>query len=199
MNCEIIRDLLPLYADKCCSEETYGEVARHLSECTECSKIYKQMNCELSADTVFATPEKMRKVCYWKASVLQSALLFVSFAVIAAGVALEAGIFSSIVNGFWAFTMVIPATGFMLSLANWYFIRLYGNSKFFSICSTTATVGIIFAAFIWACFHYDMSLFNLFDSLDSTFFFLPGFILSLVFCVVSKIASKKYASLIGKE
>lgn len=209
MNCEIIRDLLPLYADKCCSDEACKEVEKHLSECFECAEIYEKMSCTLLEGLVNTAPKKMKKISYWKASVLQSVLFFLSFAIITAGVALEAGSPLGFTNGFWAFTLVIPATGFMLSLANWYFIRLYKNSKAFSTWSVVATVGITLCSFVWACFHYELNLFVFFGNLNTgnmllmlgglMYFFLPGIIVVAVLCVVSEIASKKYASLIGKD
>ena len=36
MKCELIRDLLPLYADGLCSEETNAQVEAHLEACEEC-------------------------------------------------------------------------------------------------------------------------------------------------------------------
>ncbi len=36
MKCELIRDLLPLYADGLCSEETNAQVEAHLESCEEC-------------------------------------------------------------------------------------------------------------------------------------------------------------------
>ena len=36
MNCDIIKDLLPLYIDECCSEESANEVKKHLEKCKEC-------------------------------------------------------------------------------------------------------------------------------------------------------------------
>ena len=38
MKCEIIRDLIPLYLDDVCSEESKKLVEDHLSECKECRK-----------------------------------------------------------------------------------------------------------------------------------------------------------------
>lgn len=43
LSCNIVRDLLPLYADHLLSSETEEAVKAHLSECEECSRIYEQM------------------------------------------------------------------------------------------------------------------------------------------------------------
>lgn len=41
--CNVIRDLLPLYYDGVCSEESRTAVEKHLSECESCKQYYKTM------------------------------------------------------------------------------------------------------------------------------------------------------------
>lgn len=48
--CAIIKDLLPLYHDEVCSEESRALVEQHLSECEECRSELKEM------DKVLASP-----------------------------------------------------------------------------------------------------------------------------------------------
>ncbi len=36
MDCDVIRDLLPLYADEACSEKSRALVNEHLLDCSEC-------------------------------------------------------------------------------------------------------------------------------------------------------------------
>ena len=43
MKCEIIRDLIPLYLDKVCSEDSRKLVEEHLAECSECRKYMKEL------------------------------------------------------------------------------------------------------------------------------------------------------------
>ena len=90
MNCSIIRDLIPLYIDGCCSEESRQTVKSHLENCSQCKKLYDGMNAPEELVAVSKTPEKFRKLSDWKASIMQSVLLFISFGMITAGVALEA-------------------------------------------------------------------------------------------------------------
>lgn len=45
MNCNVIRDLLPLYADKICSDESRELVDGHLTDCKACSALLQQMLC----------------------------------------------------------------------------------------------------------------------------------------------------------
>lgn len=44
LNCEIIRDLLPLYSDKVCSEESKAAVEEHLKECEPCREELKAID-----------------------------------------------------------------------------------------------------------------------------------------------------------
>ena len=46
LNCNVIKDLLPLYADQICSEESRGLVEEHLTDCTDCSALLRQMRNE---------------------------------------------------------------------------------------------------------------------------------------------------------
>lgn len=63
MKCEIIRDLLPLYADSIASRETAEAVEEHLADCAECGEIYEKMT-EVSAG--MENPENKRDVDYMK-------------------------------------------------------------------------------------------------------------------------------------
>ena len=144
MNCDVIKDLIPLCIDGCCSEESEKIVKEHIESCDACRKLFEDMrtssdmirvpsdmilvseDMHAPSDTISVSeaPVVLSKINDWKASVLQSVLLFLMFALITAGVALEAETPVGMTNGFWALNLVIPATGFMLSLANWYFVRL---------------------------------------------------------------------------
>ena len=209
MDCNVIKDLLPLYIDDCCSEESARIVKEHINSCHECKSLYESMNTPSEIGLNASAPVSLRRISDWKASVLQSVLLFMSFAFITVGVALESATPTGFGNGYWAVTLVIPATGFMLSLANWYFVRLYKNRKIFSNCSMFATLGIIACAYIWAVFHYELtgidfsgiiSFTDLFEmTVSGILFFGIGIVLSAVFCAFSKVLSNKYAGMLGKQ
>ena len=209
MNCNIVKDLIPLYIDGCCSEESGKIVEEHIRECDECKKLFEDMKSSSDIITVSESPKTFNKLNDWKASVLQSVLLFLSFGLITIGVALEARIPSGIGNGFWALNLVIPATGFMLSLANWYFVRVYKSRKRFSNYSFIATLVVTLCAYIWSGFHYEMNLIDLFAGNDfanvlETLHALLllngiGILLTVVFCVLSKALSNQYAKMLGKE
>ncbi len=211
MNCEIIKDLIPLYVDGCCSEESEGAVEEHLKGCSECKKLFEEMKKPTDIIVTSAFPKAFSKINDWKASVLQSVLLFISFGLITVGVALEASTDSdNLLNSLFAVNLVVPATGFMLSLANWYFVRSYKNRKVFSDCSALITLGITAGAYTWTAFHYEeMGYTEVFEGVDFAGFFDAlhgifvlfgiGILLTLAFCVLSKVLSCKFAEMLGKD
>lgn len=193
MECNVIKDLLPLYIDDCCSEESAKLVKEHIQMCSDCCEIYESMRASSHENVTVSAPKKLSRLNDWRASVMQSVLLFVSFAAIALGVALEAATPAGQGNGYWALSVIIPATGFMLSLANWYFIRLYRSRKSFSNCSMLATLGITACAYIWAGIHYQLGF------LEVLSFGAVGLVLTAVLCILSKLSASKYAAMLGKE
>jgi hypothetical protein len=206
MNCNVIKDLIPLYIDGCCSEESATAVLEHIQECPSCKKLLEEMKLPVATEQPSSAPKVFRRINDWKASVTQSVLLFLSFLLITVGVALEANTGVGDTNGFWAFNLVIPSTGFLLSLANWYFVRLYKSRKTFSRCCLFATMGFTLCAFVWGCFHYEINLFELFAGASLVgilsfvlFFFKIGIVLTALFCIFSAAFSDEYAKLLGKE
>lgn len=206
MNCNVVKDLIPLYIDDCCSAESAELVKAHLETCPACKALFEHMkdSSQITVSTVPA-PAKPSRINAWKASILQSVLLFASFAAITVGVALEASTPSGLGNSFWAYWLVVPATGFLLSLVNWYFVQLYESKKRFSNCSWLLTLGITVCGYIWAIIHYDFLVVfqsdaTLKDYAEILFgWFGNGILLTAVLCVLSKLFSGKYAALLGKE
>ena len=191
MNCNVIRDLLPLYMDECCSEESAKLVAEHLENCDSCRKVYQLMGKSCAAPEEHK-PVVLRRVSDWKASLLQSVMLFLSFAVITLGVVLEGSTPMGSTNGLWAVALIVPATGYLLSLAHWFFVRVYQSRKWFSTGSCIATLAITLLGYVWAALHY--------GTIDMTSGLVwVGGGLSVVFCVLSKVLSNQYALLLGRE
>ncbi len=203
MDCNVVRDLIPLYIDGCCSEESASIVKEHIENCDACRKLLEEMRKPADVISVSRAPMALHKLNSWRASILQSVLLFVSFGLITIGVALEARTEPGLMNGFWAMNLVIPATGFMLSLANWYFVRAYKDRKSFSSFSWITTLAITVCAYIWSVFHYKIDLTAAFSGSDAVqgVLFLNGLgiVLTVVFCVLSKALSNQYAKMLGKE
>ena len=193
MDCNVIKDLLPLYVDECCSEESAKLIADHLAICESCRKVYSQM-CE-TGQLQKKAPKTVRlhRISDWKASLLQSVMLFVSFAIITVGVILEGSTPTGDTNGLWAVALIVPATGYLLSLANWFFLRVYKNRKSFSVSSAFVTLAITLLGYAWAVIHYAGKI-----SVSSPLAWI-GVALSVVFCALSKVLSNQYALLLGRE
>lgn len=193
MKCEIIRDLLPLYVDECCSEASTKLIETHLEGCPECGKALKCMRRPLPPQSVEQPKAALRRIDSWRASLLQSVMLFASFALMTLGVVLEGNTPKGQTNGLWAVALIIPATGYLLSLANWYFLRLYKSRKTFSGCSCAATLAMTAVGYLWAVIHYADGIHWMSPLV------LVGAVLTLVFCVLSKVLSNQYALLLGRE
>ena len=43
MNCNIVKDLIPLYIDGCCSEESEKVVEEHIGDCDDCKRLLEDM------------------------------------------------------------------------------------------------------------------------------------------------------------
>ena len=61
--CEVISDLIPLYAENLCSEESSRIVAEHIAECPDCCEKLKKMNTGISvrADKDISVIRKIKK------------------------------------------------------------------------------------------------------------------------------------------
>lgn len=192
MDCNVIRDLLPLYVDDCCTEQSSILVKEHLDNCKSCHRVYSAMITPTQTPLQPQTSAiKMRRVDDWKASVLQSMQLFISFVLIALGVMLEAATPEGLSNGLWAYALVVPATANLFSIVNWYFVRLYKSRKVFSNCSCLITLLLAVAGYTWALIHYQFAVWL-------SPLVIVGIVLSLFFVIMSKILSNWYAHLLGK-
>lgn len=62
-NCDIVKDLLPLYADDVCSEESRKLVAEHIAICGECKAELEKMgkNITISAENDIKVMKRIKK------------------------------------------------------------------------------------------------------------------------------------------
>lgn len=201
MKCDVIRDLIPLYTDGCCSEESAALVTAHVQGCEDCRRHLEQAQTPLPQAEDPAKPQKIGKISLWKASILQSVLFLVYFAIVAAGVAREAATGNDGPNGFWAFFVVIPATGFLLSLVNWYFVRLYRSRRAFVVWSVIAAAAATLACALWCLWHYEVPLrFTYLWWLLRLGLYASGIgLFPAVNFLLAGVLSNLYARMIGKE
>lgn len=83
--CDIIRDLLPLYKDKVCSDESKREVEAHLETCEECKAEFILMNTEISsADNEIKKEKALNAAAFARKKIKSKA--FIKGCVIAASV-----------------------------------------------------------------------------------------------------------------
>ena len=136
MNCNVIQDVMILYTDDCCSEESKALVEEHLKNCPTCQKTYEEIRSVPLMEEKKTAAKPFSTISLWRASVLQSTLLYCSFGLLVFAVFRENATPEGNTNGLWALAVIVPITGFLLSLANWYFLRLYPCRKAFSAASS---------------------------------------------------------------
>lgn len=204
MKCEIIRDLLPLYADECCSHDTKEAVEEHVKSCAECKKILERMTRPVEAkNTVVPKLSGKNPARLFKSSILQSLTMFLSFLILTAGVYLESATPYGEGNGSFAFALIVPTAGFMFSLVNWFFVRQYKSRFAFSISSAVISVVLTVISAGLMLLHYSDYSFNpahlnIGGGVSQTAFVM-GAILSLILTAVAFFVSRLYATLVGKE
>ena len=88
-NCEIIRDLLPLYCDGVCSEASKKAVEEHIEECGLCNSVHQNLT-KASEFSVINTKEEENKVRFMKD--IKNRILIKKIIVAVISVAVSAGI-----------------------------------------------------------------------------------------------------------
>ena len=65
-NCKVISDLLPLYLDEACSDESKKIVKEHLKECEKCRLLAQDMKKSISDKKIPAQDDtQVRKKTAW--------------------------------------------------------------------------------------------------------------------------------------
>ena len=89
MNCEIVRDLLPLYADGLCSEESRRAVEEHLKSCEACRKLLPENSAETGSPSESGVLQgisrewKRQKRRSWRRGILLGMALLLALALLA--------------------------------------------------------------------------------------------------------------------
>ncbi|MDR1000338.1 MAG: zf-HC2 domain-containing protein [Clostridiales bacterium] len=85
-SCEIIKDLLPLYHDGVCSNDSKAMVEEHLSECDNCKSELQAMDATLSIDRMeqnLNEAEAVKKLSKrWKKGMAKSLLKGILFTIL---------------------------------------------------------------------------------------------------------------------
>ena len=198
---------MPQYADGCLSEESRTLIEAHIGSCESCKReldevrtlFASEIRHDAEAEPIGAKKALVGRVSIFRASVLQSALLYGAFLLIVFGVWREASTPAGSINGLWGVFLVVPATAFLLSLANWYFVRFYASKKAFSTCSLLIYLAFLAICAVWAVLHYSSEFKDLFEGAAlSTALPVIGIVLSIALGALSYLGSAKYAALLGK-
>lgn len=75
LNCEIIKDLLPLYCDSICSAESTAAVEEHLSECVPCTEELQKLKSELPEPSL-QTENESSIIGIYKKRLIRKVLFF---------------------------------------------------------------------------------------------------------------------------
>lgn len=80
-NCELIKDLLPLYADEVCSEESRKAVAEHISLCEDCRKELEKMGQHIAvgADKDIKIIKRIKRRVWIERIVITGIVLLTAF------------------------------------------------------------------------------------------------------------------------
>ena len=195
MNCNVVKDLLPLYLDECCSEESRKLVEEHIKSCGSCGRLYESMKEPVKSAVQIPKEGKLNRISQWKASVLQSLTLYISFLLVAQGVGMEASVPEGVGNGNWLFALVAPLTALLLSMGNWYFIRFYHSRKAFAVASACCLFFAAIVEYIWGAVHYEWRLIDIFGNSAV----MIGILLTILLCGISYLLSNLYGKYLGKE
>ena len=100
MNCKIIQDLLPLYADGIASEETNEAVREHIAGCEECGEIYEKMT---ERSEIIEDPQNARDVDYMKK--IKSRGIKITAAIVGGLIAVAAIVLLCLKLFYWGFAV----------------------------------------------------------------------------------------------
>lgn len=118
-NCEIIKDLLPLYCDGVCSDASKAAVEEHIEECGGCNEVYKNLTAD-SLCPVINTDDEENKVRFMKD--IKNKLLIKKIIIAAISVTVSVGIVFGIYS-----LCVVPEWGIKYS-EDAFTLAEYGNN-----------------------------------------------------------------------
>ncbi|MBQ5312202.1 MAG: zf-HC2 domain-containing protein, partial [Oscillospiraceae bacterium] len=88
IGCELIQDLLPLYAENMCSEESRRIVAEHIAECSDCKGKLAKMNTDIKVrpdDDISVIRRIKKRILIEKIGISAAIALFLITSVIIGG------------------------------------------------------------------------------------------------------------------
>lgn len=80
--CELVKDLMPLYVDEVCSEDSKNIVKEHLAECEACRHLYEKMQSKISIPVEGKAEVQGFKKWINKMVLIRTLILVVAFIVV---------------------------------------------------------------------------------------------------------------------
>ena len=117
-NCNIIRDLLPLYVENLTSEDSNQFVMEHLHSCEECTNILKDMTCDLPGDELPDIDNDDRKLMRKIKHRINNIMFITVLIAVLIGLGLSLEIFSLAIVGFAAFLVLVIGFSIYFSRTN---------------------------------------------------------------------------------
>ncbi len=189
MNCEIIKDLLPLYIDKVCSKQTESVVEAHLKTCPHCKQVYKDMIQQVIKTVPVSDPPPEKNV-YLRirrklGNMLLCAILFIAFIGLCFGMMNEIGSHGW-QQGLFAMIFVVPCTAFLISMGSTVLFNRISYRPWFRWISAGITLLICIGGELYALDHYQAE--------PESYRFLPFCIgIVLIFTLLSFFISSLYS------
>ena len=95
LSCDVIRDLLPLYHDGVCSEESKRIVEEHIETCADCKDVLHGLKEDMAPDTVGAAQPLVSIEMKWNAQKRKALLK---------GALIVMVVFAVLIGGYWGLT-----------------------------------------------------------------------------------------------
>lgn len=111
-SCEVIKDLLPIYADGVCSKESAAMVEEHLSECEPCSSYLKEIKATEAVAAQNATFTEAQQLDYLKfvKKKMRRRTILIAIAAVIGSFAVAAIVYVTVVVGLLSFSVRTAAT-----------------------------------------------------------------------------------------
>lgn len=125
-NCEIIRDLLPLYCDDVCSEASKTAVEEHIGKCALCKAVYENLKKDTDIQPVKENEEK-GKVKVLKS--IKKKIIIKRIVAVVIAVAITAGAGLLAVNKLWYYYPVEYYDGLVTTREENNYRQIYFTGK----------------------------------------------------------------------
>ncbi len=95
IDCNVIKDLMPLYIDKVCSNESKQLIEDHLTNCKLCQNTYKNQTTSITLDRSFIDENLEAKNPFKKIKSRNLVMLGITGSVVGTVIGVSAGILTS--------------------------------------------------------------------------------------------------------